>query len=452
MSTRSLSRRRFLGGAGVMVGLPLLASIAPRGAVAAPRSKRFVAFYVPNGIHMPAWTPPTTGRDFALPPILAPLEPMRSKLLVLSGLANMPSRPDGPGDHAAGTAGFLTCRHVKKTDGGDIKNGVSVDQLAARVLGRSAKIASLQLGIEGGGGVGNCDSGYSCAYVRNISWASDKQPLPKTTSPEAAFDQIFDGYDPHESAQERERRQRRRSSVLDYVNEESKVLRAKLGKSDREKLDEYATGVRELERRVQSNASVCAPPEKPPATLPFPEHVRQMLDLTVLALQCDATRVVSFMLGNGGSTRSYEFLGISGGHHDISHHQKKAENLEKLVKIDTWEVEQLAYLLARMDAVKEGESSLLDSSAVFFSSEIEDGDTHAHSNMPIILGGSLSGALPSGQHLKLRPYTPVSSLFMTLLGAIGAPAEAFGDDGHKTLELGGQVPETLLGRPLQRPT
>ncbi len=447
----ALSRRRFLGGAGALVGLPLLASALPRELSAAPLPKRFVAFYVPNGMHMPAWTPTATGRDFALPALLSPLEPVRSKLLVLSGLANMPSRPDGPGDHAAGTAGFLTARHIKKTDGGDIKNGISVDQLAARALARSVKISSLQLGIEGGAGVGNCDSGYSCAYVRNISWASETQPLPKTTSPEAAFDQIFDGYDPRASAAERERRRRRRASVLDYVNGEAKVLHGKLGKSDREKLDEYTTGVRELERRIQSSASACALPEKPPPTLPYPEHVRQMIDLMVLALQCDATRVVSFMLGNGGSTRSYEFLGVSGGHHDISHHQKKPENLDKLVKIGKWEVEQLAYLLTRMDAVHEGDTSLLDSSAVFFSSEIEDGDTHAHSNLPIVIGGSLSGALPSGQHLKVRPYTPVSSLFVTLLGALGTATDSFGDDGHKPLDLGGGLPETLLGRPLQRP-
>jgi hypothetical protein len=211
------------------------------------------------------------------------------------------------------------------------------------------------------------------------------------------------------------------------------------------------TGVRDLEHRIQATAGACELPEKPPPTLPYPEHVRQMMDLTVLALQCDATRVVSFMLGNGGSTRSYEFLGVSGGHHDISHHQKKPENFEKLIKIDTWEVAQFAYLLERMDRVREGERTLLDSSAVYFSSEIEDGDTHAHYNLPIVLGGSLGGALPAGEHRKVRPHTPVSSLFMTLLASLGQNVERFGDDGQKPLDLGGEVPETLLGRPLQRP-
>jgi Protein of unknown function (DUF1552) len=453
MNQSKLGRRRFLGGAASVIALPWLSSLTPRSAAARTAApKRFVAFYVPNGIHMAAWTPATTGSDYALTPILAPLAAVKRKVLVVSGLANAPAHPDGPGDHAAGTAGFLTCRHVVKTDGAGIRNGTSVDQIAARALGSATRIASLQYGIDSGSGVGNCDSGYSCAYVRNISWASEAQPLPKITNPEAAFAALFDGADSKLSAAERARRQRDRSSVLDYVRGEAQGLSLALSTGDRHKLDEYLTGVRELERRVQGAASaVCAAPAEPPASLPYPEHVRLMLDLTVLALKCDATRVVSFMLGNGGSPRSYEFLGVHGGHHDISHHQKRPENLEKLRIIDTWELSQLAYLLEHMDAVDEGDGTLLDHSAVFFSSEIEDGDTHSHYNLPVLVGGGLGGAIPTGSHLHASHNAPLGGLFLTLLAGLGVPTSHFGDDATSPLTLGTDHPETLLGRPLQTP-
>jgi len=447
------SRRRFLGGAASLLALPWLSSLAPRTASARVASpKRFVAFYVPNGMHMPAWTPKSVGADYALSAILSPLAPVKQKVLVLSGLANAPAHPDGPGDHAAGTAGFLTCRHVVKTDGAGIRNGVSIDQVAAQALGRATRIASLQYGVDNGAGVGNCDSGYSCAYVRNISWASETQPLPKLTSPEAAFAALFDGADRKLSAGARERRRRQRSSVLDYVQGEAQGLSRALSTADRAKLDEYLTGVRELERRVQgADTSTCQAPNEPPVTLPFPEHVRLMLDLTVLALKCDSTRFVSFMLGNGGSPRSYEFLGVHGGHHDISHHQKRPENLEKLQKIDTWEVAQLAYLLQAMDAIDEGDGSLLDHSAVFFSSEIEDGDTHAHHNLPVLIGGGLSGAIPTGTHLHAPHNAPLGGLFLTLLAGLGVPTPRFGDDGLAPLALGSDHPDPVLGRPMQVP-
>jgi hypothetical protein len=453
MSQTQFGRRRFLGGAASLVALPWLASLAPKSAAARSAApKRFVAFYVPNGIHMAAWTPTSSGSDYELTPILAPLAAVKRKVLVVSGLANAPAHPDGPGDHAAGTAGFLTCRHVVKTDGAGIRNGTSVDQIAARAFGSATRIASLQYGIDSGSGVGNCDSGYSCAYVRNISWASEAQPLPKITNPEAAFSALFDGADSKLSAAERARRQRNRSSVLDYVRGEAQGLSLALSTSDRHKLDEYLTGVRELERRVQGAATaVCAAPAEPPASLPYPEHVRLMLDLTVLSLKCDATRVVSFMLGNGGSPRSYEFLGVHGGHHDISHHQKRPENLEKLQIIDTWELTQLAYLLEHMDAIDEGDGTLLDHSAVFFSSEIEDGDTHSHYNLPVLVGGGLGGAIPTGTHLHAPHNAPLGGFFLTLLAGLGVPTSHFGDDGTSPLALGTDHPETVLGRPLQTP-
>jgi len=453
MNQLKLGRRRFLGGAASLVALPWLASLEPKIAWAnGSAPKRFVAFYVPNGINMAAWTPTDPGSDYVLTPILTPLQALKRKVLVVSGLANAPAHPDGPGDHAAGTAGFLTCRHVVKTDGAGIRNGISVDQIAAGVLGRATRIPSLQFGIDSGSGVGNCDSGYSCAYVRNISWASETQPLPKITNPEAAFSTLFEGADRKLSAAERVRRNAERSSVLDYVHGEAQGLSRALSTSDRHKLDEYLTGVRELEQRVQSlESTVCVAPAEPAATLSYPDHVRLMLDLTVLALKCDATRVVTFMIGNGGSPRSYEFLGVHGGHHDISHHRKLPENLAKLQTIDTWELAQFAYLLGRMDAIQEGDGTLLDHSAVFFSSEIEDGDSHSHYNLPVLIGGGLGGAIPTGSHVRTPYNAPLGGLFLTLLAGLGVPTKHFGDDGVSPLSLGTDHPESVLGRSLQVP-
>ncbi|MCB9588837.1 MAG: DUF1552 domain-containing protein [Polyangiaceae bacterium] len=434
-----LSRRHFLGGAAATVALPFLPSLFGRSAHAGEpgTAKRFMAFYVPCGIHMQRWTPSTTGADYQLTPILEPLSAVKQKLLVLSGLGNAPLKPEGAGDHAAGTAGFLTCRHIAKTSGESIRNGISIDQVFANALAEQTRIPSLQLGIDGGGGIGDCDSGYSCAYARNISWASETQPLPKTTNPKVVFDSLFDGFDPNATAEAIARRRKFRSSVLDYVNQDANSLKNKLGKTDQRKLDEYLTGVRSLEQRVQDATELaCDPIERPGDNYTFPEHVKLMLDLTVMAFQCDVTRVVSFMLGNAGSGRSYEFIGVSGAHHQISHHQDLQENFDKLTAIDIWEVTQLAYLLERLDAIDEGGRSILDNSAIFFSSEIEDGNSHSHFNMPIVLAGGLGGDLPTGRHIKYGNKEPVANLFLRLAQGMGVPQGSFGDDGTAPLDLG----------------
>lgn len=431
MSMKRLGRRLFLGGAGAVVALPLLESAMPKLARAGDMiPRRFLAFYVPNGIHMPAWTPQVVGADFELTPILSPLAALKNKLLVLTGLANKPARPDGPGDHASGTGAFLTARHPYKTEGADIKNGISLDQHAAATLGPLVRIPSMQLGIDGGDSAGDCDSGYSCAYARNISWASETQPLPKVVNPSVVYDQLFGGFDPDATAAELAKRKKYRTSVLDYVTGEAKSLSGKLGATDRAKLDEYLTGVYELGKKIEKlgTGPMCTAIPAPPSNLPFGEHVTMMSDLMVLAMQCDATRVLSFMMSNAGSGRSYEFIGVSGAHHEISHHQNVQENFDKLTLIDTWEVEQLAYLLGKMDAIDEGGATLLDNSVVFFSSEIEDGNSHSHDNMPILVAGTGGGKLASGRHLVFEGDRPVSDLFVSLLNALDLPDTSFGDD------------------------
>lgn len=435
---RHLGRRAFLGGSAVALSLPWLESLAPkrlRSAKAAPgdEPRRLIAFYVPNGIHMPAFTPAATGPDYPVPPMLSSLAEIQYQLipnvLVVSGLDNEPSQPEGPGDHAAGTGGFLTCRHVKKSES-DIQNGVSMDQVYAQALADATPIASLQLGIEGGTGIGNCDSGYSCAYTRNISWADALTPLPKLTSPALAFDLMFGGSDPEATAEEIARRRTYRLSVLDYVQQDALSLQMKLGATDKLKLEQYLDGIRELELRIEKEAEgpICETGNYSSSFVDLPGHVRSMLDLIVLAIACDTTRVVSFMLGNGGSGQVYDFLGMSSGHHDLSHHGGDPGLQAQLQTIGTWEVAQFAYLLDRLRSISEGESNLLENSLVFFSSEIEDGNSHSHFNLPVLVGGSAGGRIVNGQHLDLEGGR-MSQLFLAMLQGLDVDITSFGDDG-----------------------
>ena len=430
-----LSRRAFLGGAGALIALPWLESLAPqRAALAADPlgpPTRLLFYYVPNGIHMPAWTPSAVGAGYDLPEILGPLEGIQEEVLVLTGVANLPGIPDGPGDHAGGTSAFLTCAHAKKTDGKDIYLGVSVDHLASLSIGDATRFPSMQLGIEGGASVGGCDSGYSCAYSRNISWSGPSTPLPKTVNPQLVFDRMFGGFDPLASAEQLERRRILRLSVLDYVLDDAASLKLRLGSSDQLKVEEYLDGVRDLEKRLEQgqNELSCDPGPRPEQSSGFTvqEHSDLMNDLMVKAFQCDQTRLISFMLGNAGSNRSYEFIGVSGAHHEISHHQGLKENHDKLTVIDTWEVDQFASLVSKLQAIPEGDGTLLDHCALYFSSEVEDGNAHRHENMPILLAGRANGAIDPGRHVVYEGKPPVANLFLRLLEAVGVEATEFGD-------------------------
>lgn len=432
----SLSRRKFLlGGAGALIALPAFASLrgrTARGGGAAPK-RRFIGFYLPCGIVMNNWTPANEGPAWTPSPILTPLDAHRSKVLVLSGLDNIPGRSDGGGDHAAGTGSFLTCVHVRKTAGADISNGVSLDQLLAPTLSDGLAFPSLELGTDGGASVGDCDTGYSCAYARSIAWAGPTAPLPKQTSPAAVFDRLFAGYDPDATEAEIARRQLYRASVLDGAIADATSLRSKLGRSDQLKLDEYLTSVRELENRVNGPASVCRPGARPESGLDFAERARAMIDLMAIAVECDLTRVITFMLGNAGSGNAHPWVGVTESHHELSHHQGNADNLAKLTAIETWEMEQLAYLLSRLDAIDDGDGvTALDNTIVFCSSEIEDGDAHRHTNLPVVVAGGGNGIVTTGEH---RRYSgePLADLFIALANGLGAPITTFGDDGTQPL-------------------
>lgn len=434
---KTLSRRSFLGGAGVMVSLPLLEAMIPRKAEAGGVGpvQRLLAWYVPNGIHMPAWTPADTGPGFTLTPILQPLAALQSEILVVSGLDNAPAESEGPGDHASGTSGFLTCTHVTKSET-TITNGISMDQVYAQHIGAQTVIPSLQLGIDGGGNSGGCDSGYSCAYSRNISWVGNT-PLSKLTSPATTFDLLFAGFDPGASAQELAQRKTNRLSVLDYTRADAEKLRLRLGKTDKVKLEEYLDSVRDLELKVAADdaAPQCEVGPSPGEPADITSHIRLMCDVMVKAFECDRTRTISFMAANAGNNRSYGFLGHPNGHHQYSHHNSEPANLAAIQAINTWEIEQLAYLLERMSSIVEPDgSTLLDSSMVYFSSEIEDGNAHRHFNLPVLLAGRGGGVIETGRHI-VHDGVPMANLFLAMLQGLGVDVDSFGDDSSGALPL-----------------
>lgn len=445
MSKKKLGRRFFLGGAGAAIALPFLpsaarffeADVARAGGASCDPAKRLIAWYLPNGIHMQDFRPASVGRGYEMMPILEPLAALRDDFLVLTGIANEPGQSDGPGDHASGTGSFITSTHVFKTDGSDILNGVSIDQVAAMHIGTCTRFPSLELGIDGGGNAGGCDSGYSCAYSRNISWSGPSTPMPKITDPQVVFDRLFAGYDPSASAAEIARRRAYRKSVLDSAIADANDLHGRLGTSDRRKLDEYLTAVREVELRVSSETiPVCEVPGRPEGALDVTAKIDVMSDLQAIAMQCDLTRVMTFMMSNAGSNRTYPFLGISDGHHAISHHDSNAENYRKLRLINQWEMERFAYFLGRLKSIEEPDGgTLLDSCAIYLSAEISDGNRHNHDDLPVIVAGRAGGELDPGRHLRFEGAPPMGNLFVRLLNAVGVPVAEFGDDGTAPLEI-----------------
>jgi hypothetical protein len=405
---------------------------------AAPRRMAFI--YIPNGAHMAAWTPTITGSNFQLPSTLEPLAPVRSNLLILSNLTLDKARPhgDGPGDHARAMASFLTGRQARKTHGADLRLGVSVDQVAAAKLGAVTRFPSVELGCEGGLHSGNCDSGYSCAYSANVSWKTESTPMPKEVNPRLAFERLFGGPSPGEADAARARRERQRKSILDFVTEDATLLRAKLGGADRRKLDEYLSSVRDLEVRLgrtgNKDGTTAAAPGTPHD---YGEHLRLMADVLVLAFQGDLTRVATFVFANDGSNRSYRFMGVPEGHHDLSHHGGKKDKQEKIGKINRFHISQLAYLLQKMKGVKEGNGTLLDNVMVVYGSGISDGNRHNHEDLPVLLAGGGGGTIQGGRHLACPKETPLTNLYVALLERMGMPVDRFGDSTGKLPGLSG---------------
>lgn len=422
-----LSRRTVLRGLGASIALPVLEQMLPgmprARAEGTPEVRRLVVLFVPCGMIMKRFTPEKDGEDYELTPILRPLESVRDEVLVVTGLANRPAYPDGAGPHVGGTGSFLTARKILPD--GRIGNGISMDQVAAAELGRHTRYRSLELGIDGSA-TGACEGGFSCAYLCNIAWASESMQLAKETNPRAVFDRLFGDASDGDS----ELRRKHRRSVLDLVRDDAIRLEARLGVADKRRLDEYLTGIRELERRLETPAAECDPGEPPEPVTDLREHTRAMLDLMVLALRCDQTRVITFMLGNGSSPRQFPFLGISGQHHALSHHQGDPNRIAANVAINTWEVAQFAYLIEQMKAATDPEgNSLLDSSLLYLGSEMGDPNVHDRLDMPVLLAGRAGGRLRTGRHLRLASEQPLAKLYVSMLEMLGAPVDQFGLDG-----------------------
>jgi hypothetical protein len=437
--SRRISRRTVLRGAGAAVGLPLLQAMLPSRvrAAGARAPLRMVFLYVPNGIHMPDWTPAETGDGWTVPPTLEPLAPHKSHVTVLSGLTLNGARAhgDGGGDHARSAAAFLTGAHPRKTDGADIRNDISVDQLAARELGGQTRLPSLELGLERSAQAGNCDSGYSCAYSSNLSWRSPTSPVAKEMDPSAVFDRLFAAA-PQGDA-------RRRRSVLDLVREDAHDLQRKLGQADRRKLEEYLHAVRDIERRMDrsaqpANRDAAQPDLTRPDGVPaeYEQHARLMFDLMTLALQTDATRILTFMFTNEGSNRSYPQIGVGDGHHDLSHHGNDAEKQRKISAINRHHMSLAAHFVDKLATTPDGDASLLDHVMLVYGSGIGDGNRHNHDNLPIVLVGRGGGTIDAGRHLAYPRETPLTNLYVSLLQRMGVAVSSFGDSTGPLEDLG----------------
>lgn len=436
-----IDRRTALKGFGATLALPFLESMMPSGvfAASAPKSPIRTAFiFVPNGVNMEHWVP--VGSEY--PSTLKPLESLKNYINVMSGLTqkNAFALGDGAGDHARSASAWLTGCHPRKTSGANIKVGVSIDQILAKELGDKTRFGSLELGCERGGLAGDCDSGYSCAYSNSISWRTESTPVAKEVNPRLVFERLFQSEDINETQQSRIERLAENKSILDFVMEDAKLLNKKLGTTDKMKLDEYMTGIREIERRIsfvenQSKANNIQQFSNIDIPSDYGEHIRLMGDLMVLAFQTDTTRVSTFMFANEGSNRSYKSIGVSDGHHEMSHHQRNPEKLEALRKINTFHTTQLAYILNKMNSVNEGDKTLLENSMVLYGAGICDGDRHNHDDLPLLMAGKAGGKISSGKHLKFNNGTPMSNLFLSMADKLGVPQENIGDSTGKLDQL-----------------
>ena len=436
VTRKSLPRRAFLRGIGTTLALPLLDSMIPALAVAGAAKPvvRLGFVYHPVGMILNQWMPTAEGTGFEFTPTMKALEPFREYLTVFTGLAQVNGRAlgDGAGDHAREGATWLTGVHPKKTEGVGIRAGISADQLAARELAKNTQLASLELGLEGPSLAGGCDSGYSCAYTNTVSWRSDTTPLPVEINPRAVFERLFGDGESTDPAARLAALQEQRS-ILDYVSGSIDRLETKLGKSDRNKLSEYLDAIRDVERRIQKaeqqSAGMVIPSMERPSSVPeeFEDHARLMMDLQAIAWQTDMTRVITFMLGRAGSNRPYRNIGISDGHHSITHHQNDPVKIANVAKIDAYLVRTFAYFLQKLKDTPDGDGNLLDHSLILYGSGLGDANVHTHHELPTAVLGGGAGQMKGGRHLNYPRDTPLNNLLVSLLHKGGVRTENFGD-------------------------
>jgi hypothetical protein len=442
VTRKHLPRRSFLKGIGAVVALPVLDAMTPALARAAQAPVRLAFTYVPNGIVMGDWTPAAEGAAYEFTRIMKPLEPFRKDMLVLSGLAhrNGAALGDGPGDHARAGASYLTGVHPRKTAGADIQNGISVDQIAAQHLGDQTRFGSLELGCDDSRTIGNCDSGYSCAYTNSLAWRGPATPMPPETNPRLVFERLFGDLDTSLSPEVRARRLRYRRSILDLVSERTSSLSNDLGPSDKRKLDEYLTSIREIERRIEraeQDMTNLTPGIDKPTGVPveYPDYVNLMFDLQLIAFRTDQTRIVTMMMGREGSMRTYPEIGIPDPHHPLTHHRGNPDWIEKVTQVNSLHVKLFAGFISKLKATPDGDGSLLDHSMIVYGSGLSDGNRHAHDDLPIVMIGR-GGGFRMGSHMVYAKQTPMTNLFLTLLDRMGVPSEKIGDSTGQIEHLG----------------
>ena len=431
VTKKSLPRRTFLKGAGTALALPFLDAMAPALTAATTAPPRLGFLYIANGVIQEQWNPTATGTQFDLPPILKPLEAYKSYANILSGLAHLQADTfgDGTGDHPRASAVWLTGVHAydRTQPGVEVKLATTADQLIARHIGKGTQIPSIEMSVDGPTQA-SCDSG-DCFYVNTVSWRSETTPNPAEMQPRVIFERLFgDGGD----AAARRAAAKNTGSILDSVSREVSRLANTLGPGDRGKLTEYMDSVREMEQRIQSTEAAGARnvelPERP---IDIPEsydaHVKMMFDLQALAFQADITRVFSMLMCRELSGRTYPNIGVTEGHHSVSHHRNDPDLITKKAKIDTYNVLLLTHFLKKLAETPDGDGSLLDHSLILYGGGMGNGNLHRHFDLPTLLVGKLGGKFKTGYHVRYPENTPMSNLLLTLLDRVGVPMEKFGD-------------------------
>jgi hypothetical protein len=446
---QALNRRHFLRGAGACVALPALSSLLPRIAFAAESSalagisaaapRRMAFITIPNGVNLAHWWPKGDGKDFELAATMEPLAGLKNQIQVITGLdhINATAGSDGAGDHARASASLLTGCRAKKTSGADIHLGPSVDQVAAQHVGHLTRFGSLELTCDDVRNSGNCDSGYSCAYQYNISWKSATTPMPPERNPRLVFERLFGAGPPQERRKNLEHRLAHQRSILDFIREDASSLGQKLSASDGRKMDEYLTSIREVEQRIARVERLGELPNPDYATPegipdPFEERMRLMYDMIALAFQTDSTRIATMIVSHDGSNRAYPEIGISRGHHELSHHAGKPENLEMLAKIDRHHMKYFGEFLDKLAQSTDADgNSILHNSIIVYTSGNADGNAHSHTNLPVLLAGSGGGKLQTGRFHKVDAM-PMSNMFVEMLQHIGVEGiDRFGDSDNR---------------------
>lgn len=427
-----MQRRTFLRGLGAMVSLPYMESLGGElvhGVGGKAHPLRMAYIYAPNGMNLKKWLPEGLGKGYKMGASMSALEGLRDEFQIIGGLDldKAKANSDGPGDHARANAAFLTGCQARKTAGKDIFAGISVDQLAARHIGGLTRLPSLELSTDPPRRSGRCDSGYSCAYQFNLSWRSATTPMPPERNPRKAFERMFGSGDSKKDGE----RIALQKSVLDFVIDDAKRMERRASVTDKEKLDEYMTSVREVEKQLSRDEDFASsyPTGAIPDGIPesYREHIRLMYELMVLGFRTDTTRISTFMLAHDGSNRGFGEIGVHDGHHYLSHHQGDGDKLEKIAKIDRFYIEEYARFLGKLKAVKEGEGSLLDNTMILYGSGIGDGNRHNHNDLPLILAGGGGGSFKRGRHVRVAEGTPVTNLHLAMLERMGVDARRVGD-------------------------